>query len=112
MLSECSPGFWGWNCTNRCPENHYGKRCKTQCSCNETQICHHVCGCLQRLDLDNSHIKKNGASIFLKNVTSSPYAEECPSTKDVLSTNTGLSTAIVLFSSKHHISAKQLLFSH
>lgn len=112
MLSECSPGFFGWNCTDRCPENHYGRKCSTKCSCNETQICHPVCGCLQRLDLYNSNMTKTGTSIFLENVTSSSYAEECPTTKDVLSTSTGLSTAIVLFSRKHHISAKQLLISH
>lgn len=89
MLSECSPGFYGWNCTDRCPDNHYGKKCSAKCSCNETQICHHVCGCLQRLVLDNSNMTNNG-SILLENVTYSPYAEECPTTKYVLSTTTGL----------------------
>lgn len=66
MLSECSPGFRGWNCFEMCPENYYGRKCLTKCRCKETQICHHVCGCLQRLDLDNSNMKKNGTSIFFK----------------------------------------------
>lgn len=54
------------------------------------QICHPVCGCLQRLDFDISNMTKNGTSIFLENVTYSPFAEECPTTTDVLSTTTGL----------------------
>ncbi|XP_052712919.1 uncharacterized protein LOC128186960 [Crassostrea angulata] len=85
---ECSPGFWGWNCTNKCPKYHYGRKCLTKCSCNETQFCHHVCGCLQRLDLYNSNMTNNDASFLLENVTSSPYEEECPSTNDVLSAST------------------------
>ncbi|XP_052714483.1 uncharacterized protein LOC128187875 [Crassostrea angulata] len=89
---ECSPGFWGWNCTDRCPKNHYGKRCLTKCSCNETQICHHVCGCLQRLDLDIANMTNNDISIFLENVTYSPFAEECPTTTDELSTSTDNTT--------------------
>ncbi|XP_052714482.1 uncharacterized protein LOC128187873 [Crassostrea angulata] len=75
---ECSPGFWGWNCTDMCPDNYFGRKCWTKCSCNETQICHHVCGCLQRLDLDYSNMTNNGTSIFLENVTYSSFAEECP----------------------------------
>lgn len=90
MLSECSPGFWGWNCTNRCPKDRYGRKCLIKCRCNETQICHPVCGCLQRLDFGISIITNNGASIFSENVTSSPYAEECPTTTDELSQSTGL----------------------
>lgn len=43
-----------------------------------------MCGCL-----DNSNILKNGASIFLEKVMSSPVVEECPTTKDVLFTSTG-----------------------
>lgn len=92
MLSECSPGFVGWNCTERCPKNYYGRKCWSKCSCDETQVCHPVCGCLQRLDLDNSNMTNNGTSIVLENVTSSPFAEECTITKGVLSdsTTTGL----------------------
>nr|XP_034337031.1 uncharacterized protein LOC117692618 [Crassostrea gigas] len=73
-----------------CQENHYGRKCLTKCSCNEMQICHPVCGCLQRLDLDISNMTKNGTGIFLENVTYSAFTEECPTTTDVLSTTTGL----------------------
>uniref|UniRef100_A0A8W8JZ65 EMI domain-containing protein n=1 Tax=Magallana gigas TaxID=29159 RepID=A0A8W8JZ65_MAGGI len=89
---ECSPGFVRWNCAERCPENHYGRNCLKKCSCNETQICHHVCGCLQRFDLDNSNMTKNGNSHILENVTYSPFAEGCPTTTDSLSTTTDTTT--------------------
>lgn len=87
MFSECSPGFRGWNCTEKCPENHYGKKCNTECRCNnETQICHPVRGCLQKLDLNMTNSR---TSLFLEN--SSPYTEGCPSTIiDVISKSTGL----------------------
>ncbi|XP_052714487.1 uncharacterized protein LOC128187878 [Crassostrea angulata] len=89
---ECY-GSWGWNCSGTCPENYYGRKCREECTCdNETQICHPVCGCLKRLDLNNSNMTNNETNISLKNVTSSPYAEECPSTIQVLSTTT-VSTA-------------------
>lgn len=86
MFSECSPGFKGWNCTDRCPKNHYGKRCLRECSCNETQLCHLVCGCLQRLASANS----NNDTVLLENEAYSSYAEKCPTTLDSRSTTTGL----------------------
>lgn len=85
-------GFWGWNCTNRCPENRNGRRCLRKCGCIETQVCHPVCWCLYY-----SKILKNGASIFLDKVTSSPFVEECPTTKDVLFTSTGLIYCCLFF---------------
>lgn len=86
MFLECGPGFIGWNCTEKCPENYYGRKCLRKCSCNETQICHPVCGCLQRLASDNSY----NDTILLENVVFSSYAEKCPTTSDTRSTTTGL----------------------
>lgn len=90
MLTECSPGFLGYNCAEKCSKDYFGKKCDIRCSCNETQICHHVCGCLQRLDLNYSNMMNNGTSVLMENVTSSSYAEECPTTTYELSTSTGL----------------------
>ncbi|XP_065934896.1 uncharacterized protein [Magallana gigas] len=90
MCVECSPGFRGYNCAEKCLKDYFGGKCNIRCSCNETQICHHVCGCLQRLDLNYLNVTNNGTSILLENVTYSPFAEECPTTTDVLSTSTGL----------------------
>lgn len=101
MLSECSPGFLGWNCTDRCPENYYGRKCSAKCSCNETQICHPVCGCLKR----NSKMTTNGTNVVLENVTVSLYGEECPTTKDVLFFGTGLIYCfLVVFNSQEYFS--------
>lgn len=38
------------NCLQTCRENFYGNLCENKCDCNETQICHHACGCLQKVD--------------------------------------------------------------
>lgn len=86
MILECSPGFFGWDCTDTCPETFYGRWCNKLCRRNETQICHSVCGCLQRLDLNCSY----ETSILFENIESSSLVEECPSTVEVLSTSTGL----------------------
>lgn len=43
---------------------------------------------------------KDGTSIFLEDVTSSLFAEECPSTTDVLSTSTGLVYCYIFFNSQ------------
>lgn len=90
MFTECSPGFRGYNCTKKCSNDLFGKKCNLRCSCNETQICHHVCGCLQRLDLNYSNMTNNGTSILLENGSYSPFADECPTTTNVLFTTTGL----------------------
>lgn len=86
MFLECSPGFLGFNCTKRCPYYYYGRQCLTKCRCNETQICHHLCGCLQRLASANSY----NDTVLLENKAFSSYAEKCPSTLDSRSTTTGL----------------------
>lgn len=97
MLSECY-GSWGWNCSEPCPENYYGGKCGKECTCDyKTQICHPVCGCLKRFDLNYSNMTNNETDISLNNVTSSPYAEECPSTMQVLSTTTGLVYCYLIF---------------
>lgn len=77
ILSECKPGFLGQDCLQTCGENYYGNLCKNKCDCNETQICHHVCGCLRISS------KTNDSSIA-KNVTSSYFSEACSiSTKGI-----------------------------
>lgn len=53
ILSECRSGFFGMNCLQTCTENFYGNLCTTKCDCIETQICHHVFGCLHNSTLTN-----------------------------------------------------------
>lgn len=77
ILSECKPGFLGQDCLQTCGENYYGNLCKNKCDCNETQICHHVCGCLRISSMTND-------SSIAKNVTSSYFSEACSiSTKGI-----------------------------
>lgn len=71
ILSECRPGFFGTNCLQTCAENFYGILCESKCDCNETQICHHECGCLPVSSLTND-------SLTTENKTSSYFAESCP----------------------------------
>lgn len=51
ILSECRPGFHGVNCLQTCGENFYGNLSENKYDCNETQICHHACGCLQNVTI-------------------------------------------------------------
>lgn len=75
-MSECSPGLFGLNCTQTCPENYYGRLCKNECKCDKTQICHRVCGCVQPWDLDNSKMKNK--STLLMDRTPSYFKTTCP----------------------------------
>lgn len=68
ILSGCRPGFFGMNCLQTCAENVYGNFCKSECNCTETQICHHVCGCIRNSSLTSS-------SLSTENETSSCVAE-------------------------------------
>ncbi|XP_062591594.1 uncharacterized protein LOC134253102 [Saccostrea cucullata] len=40
---ECNIGFFGPNCSMKCPSRTYGRQCQEICSCQEP--CHHVYGC-------------------------------------------------------------------
>ena len=40
----CSIGFYGPNCTIKCPFPGYGKGCQLECRCSES-LCSHVDGC-------------------------------------------------------------------
>lgn len=79
ILSECRPGFFGLNCLETCAENFYGILCESKCDCNETQICHHKCGCLPVSSLTND-------SLTTENMTSSYFAESCPTSTTVVLT--------------------------
>lgn len=79
MLSECRPGFFGLNCLETCAENFYGILCESKCDCNETQICHHECGCLPVSSLTND-------SLTTENETSSYFTESCPTSTTVVLT--------------------------
>lgn len=67
------------NCLGTCKENYYGQLCENKCECNDTEICHRECGCLQKLYFSNSNMTNDS---FL-------WAESCPtSTNAVLTSKT------------------------
>ncbi|XP_078338235.1 uncharacterized protein LOC144626868 [Crassostrea virginica] len=84
MCIECNPGFRGENCNEACPENHYGKMCANLCKCNDTQICHHVCGCIRKsIGMDN---------ITATEVISSYSVETCFTSTDTSTDSTDVQT--------------------
>ena len=83
-LIECDPGFRGDNCSKKCPYGYYGKNCLNKCNCNDTQICHHVCGCLQTSITTDNITTKN------TEVVSSYSVETCFSSIDTSFDSTGL----------------------
>lgn len=40
----CMPGYFGLNCTNKCPYPSYGERCQGYCDCSNT-TCNGSTGC-------------------------------------------------------------------
>ncbi|XP_062616562.1 multiple epidermal growth factor-like domains protein 10, partial [Saccostrea cucullata] len=48
MNNSCPDGWFGENCSERCPENQYGSLCLGICYCNPNETCDHVLGCLQK----------------------------------------------------------------
>ncbi|XP_062571110.1 uncharacterized protein LOC134233135 [Saccostrea cucullata] len=40
----CGPGFFGINCSEKCPYPHYGDRCRYRCHCPQ-EICNNTNGC-------------------------------------------------------------------
>lgn len=83
ILLECKPGFLGIDCLQTCGENFYGKLCDNKCDCNETQICHHACGCLRICSMTND-------SSTAENVTSSYIAEACSISMNAVLTSQGI----------------------
>lgn len=53
--TDCTPGYYGPNCTIPCRYPGYGPWCQKKCICNMT-ICSHVNGCSEN-DLDGAHLK-------------------------------------------------------
>nr|XP_034317909.1 uncharacterized protein LOC109619093 [Crassostrea gigas] len=91
---ECSPGFFGLNCSTPCSENFYGKKCLSQCNCDkETHHCHHVCGCLPKLVIVSNATVINDSTSSV-NVTSSHSTETCPTTADTRQTEALPSTRL------------------
>ena len=44
ILSECSDGFSGVNCSKMCIYPSYGPKCKSECACS-SDSCHFANGC-------------------------------------------------------------------
>lgn len=42
---ECLEGFYGRNCSHRCPVPTYGEKCHFLCENCSIDVCHHVHGC-------------------------------------------------------------------
>lgn len=94
-MTECSPGFFGLNCSTPCSENFYGKKCLSQCNCDkETHHCHHVCGCLPKLVIVSNATVINDSTSSV-NGTSSYSTETCPTTADTRQTEALPSTRLV-----------------
>lgn len=86
VMTECSPGFVGLNCSTPCSENSYGKRCLSSCNCtNKTHYCHHVCGCLPKLVIVSNATMTYDSTSSVR-VTSSFSADTCPSKGGLAST--------------------------
>ena len=83
-LIECDPGFRGENCSKTCPDEYYGKKCNNKCNCNDTQFCHHVCGCLPSSNTTDNITTNN------TDVVSSYSVETCYSSTDTSTDSTGL----------------------
>ncbi|XP_062575879.1 multiple epidermal growth factor-like domains protein 11 isoform X2 [Saccostrea cucullata] len=41
---ECSPGYFGYDCSEPCPAGYYGELCASECTCN-LSLCDRVTGC-------------------------------------------------------------------
>lgn len=72
-LLECRSGYFGLNCSSKCPENYYGRHCSERCDCPEHYYCDHNCGCEPHTKLLN-HTKSercnsNGSMKNQENVT-------------------------------------------
>lgn len=79
------------NCRHTCRENFYGYLCENKCDCNATQICHHACGCLQKVDSS-----KNDSSMS-ENLKVSYYAESCPTSVDAIVISQGVIYFYIIF---------------
>ena len=44
LISECSPGYLGPNCSEICPYPNYGRECQEMCECEENR-CDITTGC-------------------------------------------------------------------
>ncbi|XP_062587156.1 multiple epidermal growth factor-like domains protein 10 [Saccostrea cucullata] len=55
----CYPGYVGKYCNTTCPENYFGQGCSFKCKCEQTQYCHHACGCLLR-SVKSGNMSKDG----------------------------------------------------
>lgn len=44
IFVECEAGYFGTNCSSRCPYNSYGKECQMVCKCPEDS-CNFAVGC-------------------------------------------------------------------
>ncbi|XP_078338932.1 uncharacterized protein LOC111136355 [Crassostrea virginica] len=79
---ECDPGFRGDYCNKTCPDGYYGEKCLPKCECNDSQFCHHVCGCLQRSNTTDNITTNN------TEVVSSYSVETCFSSTDTSTDST------------------------
>ncbi|XP_061196787.1 uncharacterized protein LOC133205062 [Saccostrea echinata] len=45
---SCEPGTYGINCSESCPDDHYGERCLSVCNCTEGKFCDKRVGCIKQ----------------------------------------------------------------
>lgn len=62
FLVDCTPGYFGPNCSIPCRYPGYGSWCQKECNCNVT-VCSHVNGCPE-YNLDGTNLNYDN----LKNV--------------------------------------------
>lgn len=47
IVLECSPGYTGPECSNKCPVPLYGENWQRTCMCLPVEFCDFVSGCLR-----------------------------------------------------------------
>ncbi|XP_062605554.1 uncharacterized protein LOC134267349 [Saccostrea cucullata] len=78
---ECSPGYYGLNCTSVCQYPTYGRTCKFKCSCNE-EFCDIAFGCPKENEKDtNRQVSKSEGALGV--------SRESGKTSSSLPTNVG-----------------------
>uniref|UniRef100_A0A8W8KPB6 Uncharacterized protein n=1 Tax=Magallana gigas TaxID=29159 RepID=A0A8W8KPB6_MAGGI len=86
--TECPDGTFGVNCSQKCPNNYFGRLCKIPCNCSDGQYCDQVKGCIpNNNDTDNGKISDTGLTTVATEVTTvateittiaSGITKECP----------------------------------
>lgn len=67
---ECPDGTFGVNCSQKCPNNYFGRLCKMPCNCSDGQFCDQVKGCIpNNNDTDNGKMIDTGLTTVATGIT-------------------------------------------